>query len=270
MTGRQAQMMPTQGSTKARSTAAVSSPGDGVGQRDGDCGKGEGGRGGLTGEVYVGDLELGGHVGAEDAGQDVPIGMVVNWRSRGPSFRGLEERNLRAAENEDGAEADLLLQRDAKVPEHRQGQDEDGAVHQGVDGGQTDQCGHQVDAFVPSVVPDRMHRPALKDGGEEAGDGPAYEDAGYGVEGVFEVRVVGREDAAVEQEDAELGAAGAEWVDGFEDVEGSAGANGIGGADADDVLPEAIMCACRVIIVSMDRSGGEFSNGPFIAGRGIL
>lgn len=96
------------------------------------------------------------------------------------------------------------------------------------------------------MVPDRMHRPALEDSGEEAGDGPAHEDAGDGVKGVFEVRVVGGEDAAVEQEDAELGATGAEWVDGFEDVEGSAGANGIGRADADDVLPEAVMCACRV------------------------
>lgn len=90
-----------------------------------------------------------------------------------------------------------------------------------------------------------MHRPALEDGGEEAGDGPAHQDAGDGVEGVFEVGIVGSKDAAVEEQDAELGAACTERVDGFEHVGGSAGANGIGWADADDVLPETIMCACR-------------------------
>lgn len=41
----------------------------------------------------------------------------------------MRRANLRAAEDEDAAEADLLLQRDPKVPEHGQGQDEDGAVH---------------------------------------------------------------------------------------------------------------------------------------------
>lgn len=63
MTGRQAQMMPTQGSAKASVTAAVSSPGE-----EGQIVGWERERGGLTGEVYVGDFELGGHVGTEDAG----------------------------------------------------------------------------------------------------------------------------------------------------------------------------------------------------------
>ncbi len=48
------------------------------------------------------------------------------------------------------------------------------------------------------MIPNGMHRPALEDGGEKAGDSPAHEDAGDGVEGVFEVGVVGGEDAAVE------------------------------------------------------------------------
>lgn len=48
------------------------------------------------------------------------------------------------------------------------------------------------------MIPNGTHRPALEDGGEKAGGSPAHEDAGDGVEGVFEVRVVGGEDAAVE------------------------------------------------------------------------
>ncbi len=48
------------------------------------------------------------------------------------------------------------------------------------------------------MIPNGMHRPALEDGGEKAGDSPTDEDAADGVKSVFEVGVIGGEDAAVE------------------------------------------------------------------------
>lgn len=100
-----------------------------------------------------------------------------------------------------------------------------------------------------------MHRPALENSGEEAGDGPTDEKAGDSIEGILEIRIVGREDAAIQKENAEFGAAGTEGVDGFKNVEGSGGADGVLRTDTKDVLAHAVMCAYKSIISTKPHHG---------------
>ena len=93
------------------------------------------------------------------------------------------------------------------------------------------------------MIPDSVYRPALEDSGEEARDSPADENGGYGIQRVLEVRIVGGEDAAVEEEDTEFRRCRAGWVDGLENVEGSAGFDGVGEANSNNVFAEAVVSA---------------------------
>ena len=127
------------------------------------------------------------------------------------------------------------------MPDEWHGQDEHDDVERGVEGGERDERGLLVDALAAFALPEVFDGAAGEGGGEEAGDGPGGDQSADDVQRSLKVRAARGEDAAVEEEDRDLGRGGAPGEDGLEGVDVLEEEARVGGTNADDMFAETIV-----------------------------